>query len=351
MTNHVYRIIDANCNRIGDGLRILEDIARFLLNDSTLSSQLKEMRHQLVRSITELGDGLLSSRDTENDIGPAIEVLTAQTNISAVITANCKRIEEALRSVEELAKLPELSHSLASERFNKARFAVYTIERELQSQIPRLTVVKKIKGIYAIVDTGMPASSNIEATVHSLIKGGAKTIQLRDSLYNKGKRYSLALTIKRICQDNNIPFIVNNDLDIALAVDADGIHIGQNDLPVPIVRKYLPVNKIIGYSTHSVEEALSAKSQRVDYIGVGSIFPTTTKKDIVVIGPNTLRTIREKISIPLVAIGGINSGNITQVISAGADAAAVISAIFICENIEEATRILAERFHEHEKQP
>ena len=342
-THTIYRIIDANSNRTGEGLRVLEDIARFVLNDISLSRRLKELRHSLVKNLSRLDHQLLSARDSENDIGPAIEAKGTQTDIAALVSANCKRVEEALRSLEELAKLPEISDSIDATALNRARFTVYSIEQELQSLLSRYKMASHIRGIYAIIDTSLPACHDIDAAVEAVIKGGARTIQLRDSFYSKNERYKIALKMKEICQQNNILFIVNNDLDIALATGADGVHLGQDDLPVTIARTLLPVNRIIGCSTHNLQQALTASKDGADYIGVGSIFPTSTKQDATQIGLNALREIKAKVSIPVVAIGGINAENVLQVIDAGADAVAVISAILSQDNIEKATREMVER--------
>lgn len=348
MSDSVYRIIDANSNRIGEGLRVLEDTARFVLNNTDLSSRLKKLRHHIIGCMTTLGDALLSPRDSDNDLGPSIEAKSKHTDLSGLIAANCKRIEQALRSIEELAKLPELSDKLDAAEICKARFTVYSIEREIHSLLARYFIAKKITGVYAIIDTNLSACEDIQTVVESVIKGGATTVQLRDSRHGKGRKYDIAVRIKEICLRYGTLFIVNNDLDIALAADSDGIHIGQDDLPLPVVRKLLPVNKIIGCSTHNIEQALLAEQQNADYIGVGSVFPTLTKEDITVIGSDVLRSIRARVCIPVVAIGGINSQNITQVIEAGADAVAVISALYSCGNIEEATTDLARRFIRNE---
>ena len=140
--------------------------------------------------------------------------------------------------------------------------------------------------------------------------------------------------------------IVNDHLDIALACEADGLHLGQKDMPVPQARRILPIDKIIGCSTSTLDEALRAEEEGADYIAVGSIYPTTSKEGTRVAGLQTLHQVREAVSLPIVAIGGINEGNVAEVIGAGADSVAVISAIADADDIEDEARQLATKINE-----
>jgi len=138
-------------------------------------------------------------------------------------------------------------------------------------------------------------------------------------------------------------FIVNDYLDIALAAEADGLHLGQDDLPIEVARKLLPMDKILGCSTTTVDQAIAAESEGADYIAVGSMYPTPSKETAEVVGLDRLRQIRQAVTSPLVAIGGITKDNAAEVIAAGADAVAVISAVLQAEDIEEATRQIIDR--------
>jgi thiamine-phosphate pyrophosphorylase len=333
------RIIDANCNRISEGLRLLEDIARFLLNDVDLSQQLKLLRHATIASLNKFGYNLLSARNAEGDVGAGIELSQRQDLLSLIIS-NAKRAEEGLRVIEEIAKLPEISPNLSSKNFEKARFQLYTLERDLASKVLRRQKIARLKDLYVIIDTQtLDFKDEVDATSKA-IHGGARIIQLRDKHYDHRKLLILAQKMKALCQKNNALFIVNDYLDIALAADADGLHIGQEDLPLPVVRKELPIDKIIGCSVHTIAQALKAQAEGADYIGTGSIFPTATKDSVTTIDIEQLKQIKQAVSIPLVAIGGINQDNMARVIAAGADAAAVISAVLKQDNIEQATRQL-----------
>jgi thiamine-phosphate pyrophosphorylase len=175
------------------------------------------------------------------------------------------------------------------------------------------------------------------------IRGGANIIQLRDKMQDKPRLLDSAQQLKDVCAASNVPFIMNNDLDIALACGADGLHIGQGDLPVPVARRLLPTDKLIGCSAATTKEARRAEADGADYIAVGSIYPTRSKADAAVVGLKRLRQIRKAVSLPIVAIGGINADNARDVIDAGADAVAVISAVLGAKDIKQAARKIAER--------
>lgn len=340
MPPQTLRIIDANCNRISEGLRFLEDIARFLLNDAILSQQLKATRHSLVKSLSKFSAALLSERNSEGDVGVKIESVRQQQDLPSLITANAKRVEEALRVIEELAKLPEISSVLHSKDFEQARFSIYTLERMILSKVLRQDKIARLTGLYAIIDTQTLELKDEVDAASKVIHGGAKIIQLRDKHHSKGELLAIAQKLKELCHKSDTLFIINDHLDIALAADADGLHIGRADLPLTVVRKELPVDKIIGCSTATLAQAQKAEVEGADYVAVGSIFSSPTKTDATVIGIEGLRRVRQAISIPIVAIGGINRDNIAQVIAAGANSAAVISAILTQQNTEQATRQL-----------
>ncbi|MBA7691332.1 Thiamine-phosphate synthase [subsurface metagenome] len=345
ISGQTLRIIDANLNRIGEGLRLLEDTARLLLNDASLTQQLKTMRHELVKGDWSFNKQLLQARNSEGDVGINIETpeQEKQRELPLMVVANSRRVQESLRTVEELAKIPGITPKLNSEKFKQARFNLYSIERNLLSKLLRQDKIKHIPGLYAIIDTqALKGRSHLEVA-SQIIRGGAKTIQLRDKLLSKKELLPIAQQLKNLCAEHNVLFIVNDYLDIALAADADGLHLGQNDLPTKVARKLLPIDKILGCSTTTVEQAITAESDGADYIAVGSIYPTTSKETAKVIGLDGLRQIRQAVTLPLVAIGGITKDNAAEVIAAGASSVAVISAILQAESPEEAARQIVAR--------
>ncbi len=345
VSHQTWRIIDANLNRIGEGLRLLEEVARLLLNDANLTLQLKSIRHELLRADWQFHQQLIEARNAEGDIGVGIAIPgeDKQKELPLIIVANARRVQQSLRVMEELAKLPDMIHILDTEKFERARFNLYTIEQALLVRLGRQDKVKKLSGLYVIIDTNiLKERSPIEAA-RQAIRGGAKTIQLRDKFKSRGELLPIAQQLKRLCAENDVLFIVNDYLDIALASDADGLHLGQEDLPLRVARKLLPFDKIVGGSTTTVEQAVSYEADGADYIAVGSMYPTASKEIVKVVGLERLRQVRQAVTVPLVAIGGINKDNVAGVISAGADAVAVISAVLTADDIEKAARQILDR--------
>jgi len=347
MSHRPLRIIDANLNRSSEGLRVLEDVARFLLNDVGLSQRLRTLRHDLARETKSLSLGLLSQRDSEYDVGrpnSKNRELTMETTslqgLLDLVTANAKRVEESLRVVEELAKLPEISSMLNSASFEQMRFALYSLERDLLSRISRRDKMEKMSGLYVILDRQFLAGRNELDIAGQIIGGGARVIQLRDKQSKKRELLILAQKLKELCSQADVLFIINDYLDLAIAVDADGLHVGQEDLPMSVIRRELPIDKIVGCSVKTLSQATKAQAEGADYIAVGSIFPTATKEEATVVGIDMLKELKRTVFTLLVAIGGINQNNIGEVVSAGADTVAVISAVLSEKDVKKAVQKL-----------
>jgi thiamine-phosphate pyrophosphorylase len=340
MSRQRRRIIDANLNRAGEGLHLLEDIARLMLNDSSLAQQLKTMRHEILRGDWPFNQQLIQSRDSEGDVGIDIEAAgeAREREIPVAVVANARRVQEALRILEELSKIPGITPKLDAERFKQARFELYTIEQKLLSRLLRQDKISKLKGLYAIIDSQALGQRRHVEVARQLIRGGAKIVQLRDKLRSKGELLPLALELRALCSEHSVLFIMNDYLDLALAADADGLHLGQGDLPISVARKLLPIDKILGCSVNTLDQATAAESEGADYIAVGSIYQTSSKEKAKVVGVGALRRIKPAVSLSIVAIGGINRDNVIEVLAAGADSVAVISAILKAEDVEEATR-------------
>jgi len=303
------------------------------------------MRHQLIKGDWPFNMQLIQARNSEGDVGTNIEIpeQEKQRELPIMVVANSRRVQESLRTLEELAKIPDITPKLNSEKFKQARFNLYSIERNLLSKLFRQDKIKRMTGLYAIIDTqALKGRSHIEVATQ-IIRGGAKTIQLRDKLLSKKELLPIAQQLKNLCAEHNVLFIVNDHLDIALAADANGLHLGQNDLPTKVARKLLPIDKILGCSTTTVEQATTAEADGADYIAVGSIYPTTSKERAKVIGLEGLHQIRQAVTLPLVAIGGITKDNAAEVIAAGASSVAVISAILQAESPEEAAQQIIAR--------
>ena len=195
--------------------------------------------------------------------------------------------------------------------------------------------------LYLVTDRELLGERNLEDCIEMAIQGGVTLVQLREKSVSTLKFLQLAIRVKEITSRYHIPLIINDRLDIALAVDADGLHVGQDDLPMLKARELFP-NKIIGVSASTLAEARLAQQQGADYLGVGAVFSTTTKTDAPEVSLEQLELIKKSVTIPVVAIGGINGTNLQQVMATGIDGVSVVSAILAQENILKATKMLRE---------
>jgi len=184
-----------------------------------------------------------------------------------------------------------------------------------------------VRGYYFITDSGLSIAGNL-SDVRSAVSAGVSIVQYREKSGDTGALYKEALRLAEICRGTAAKFIVNDRIDITLAVDADGVHLGQSDMPYDVARRILGPDKIIGITVHSVDEAVKAEREGADYLGVSPIFSTSTKKDAgIPAGLTLISEIRKKSSLPLIAIGGIDLSNAPDVIAAGADMVCAISAV------------------------
>ncbi|NLK97683.1 MAG: thiamine phosphate synthase [Epulopiscium sp.] len=190
--------------------------------------------------------------------------------------------------------------------------------------------------LYLVTDRNILIEKSLETAVAEAIEGGVKIVQLREKDISSLEFYKTALKLKEITTQYNIPLIINDRLDIALAVDAEGVHLGQRDLPCSIAREIIGENKIIGVSAATVEEAKKAEVDGADYIGVGALFPTNTKQNTRAVSIELLTEIKKSVSIPVVAIGGINESNVSLLKSTNIDGIAVVSAILGKKDIQSA---------------
>ncbi len=332
--NNSYRIIDANLNRAAEGLRVLEDHFRFIETVSVLNKVLRNLRHKIRDELKDLDGILISSRESSNDNGLVISQNSGndkKTSEKEFIAANFKRVQEALRSIEENLNL--IGNYDKAKRFEKIRFDVYTIEK------PALGAVRKKlpEGIYCITAEEFSKGRGNVAVVKEMLKAGIKIIQYREKEEYKPRKEMIAecRDIRKLTRKHDALFIVNDFLDIAILCEADGIHCGQDDLSVQDVKK-LAQNLIVGISTHSPEQALQAVKDGADYIGVGPIFSTRTKKNVCdAVGLEYLEFAVKNINIPFVAIGGIKESNMDEVIKRGAKTIALVTEIVGADNIRE----------------
>ena len=199
--------------------------------------------------------------------------------------------------------------------------------------------------LYLCTDCSLMTAPTLEQAVNDAIKGGCTVVQLREKHATSREFYQLALSLKRITGYYGIPLIINDRLDIAAAVNAEGVHLGQKDLPADIARAVLGEEKIIGVSANNLQAAINAELDGADYIGVGAVFQTSTKTDTKPVTIDKLKEIRSAVKIPMVAIGGIKRSNISQLNGTGINGVAVVSAVIGSKNITAAARELKALFN------
>ena len=201
--------------------------------------------------------------------------------------------------------------------------------------------------IYLVTDRDLMSTETLEEAVEQAIIGGCKLVQLREKDCSSLDFYNTAVNVKQITDKYNVPLLINDRLDIALAVDAAGVHVGQSDLPATVVRKIIGDDKIIGVSTGCLEQALKAQKDGADYLGVGAMYATGTKKDANPTSMEELKKIRESVTLPIVVIGGINKERIKDFAGIKIDGLAIVSAIIAQKDIAEATKELKTIFSQH----
>jgi thiamine-phosphate pyrophosphorylase len=318
----VYRILDANLDRAREGLRIIEEWCRFGLNNTDLTEECKRLRQELAALHTV---ELRAARDTPGD--PGTELTHPQeeqrTTIPQVIQANLCRVQEALRVLEEYSKLDKPDNmALACKQM---RYRVYTLESNLQLQQRRQQLSQA--RLYLVTSP----HENLFAVVEAALKGGVDIVQYRDKTAEDGIRLKNAQALCELCHYHDALFIVNDRPDIAVLVGADGVHVGQQDLPVAKARQILGAQAIIGCSTTNPTEMRMALQEGADYIGVGPVYETPTKAGKAAAGPEYIRYAAQHAPIPWFAIGGIDAQNLQDVLAAGANRVAIVRALMQAE--------------------
>lgn len=323
----LYRILDANANRLREALRVVEEYARFVLGDRRLSQSLKDCRQDLRAALADFPTAqLVRARDVAGDVGTTNTTASeyARAGLLDVAIANCKRAQEAARALEEYSKT---CHANAARRLEQLRYRLYSIEQRLAigQDDHRRNRLRDAK-LYWLADPDRCVAS-LDWTLAEAVAGGVDVVQLRDKSGSDREVHELARRMRQWTLDLGVLFIVNDRPDIARLVGADGVHVGQEELSLPLARRILGTDAIIGVSTHDVNQLEEAARVGADYVGIGPVFPSATKKFAEFPG---LEFVRQSIafpSIPKFCIGGISLENATEVVRAGADRLAVSHAI------------------------
>ncbi|TWU02765.1 thiamine phosphate synthase [Stieleria varia] len=345
----VYRILDASANRAGEGLRTLEEYARFARDDAEMSAEIKSLRHDLANLMKRLDrDALLAARNVRSDVGTTIQTKSEyqRTDTLDVVVAAGTRVAQSMRCLEEYGKIldPEFSKGIESLRY-RVYIVAANIERSLLRDRGTSTADDQSPGdvrtgpqrrdllagamLYALVDV-FNTAEKLLSHCDQLTQSGVDIIQLRDKNTDDRTLYERSVVLARRLQSTNTLLIINDRTDIAIAAGADGVHLGQSELPIREARRMLGSDRLIGASTHTIEQVHRAIGDGADYIGCGPVFPGATKSfdhfpGVEFLGQvhsSTVETPR-----PAFAIGGINEHNIERVLDAGFHRIAVSGAI------------------------
>ncbi|MEX2672980.1 MAG: thiamine phosphate synthase [Phycisphaeraceae bacterium] len=336
---NVTRLLDANANRAREALRVMEDAARFLLNDTPITETAKNLRHDFATALRKLPD-LPLNRDTPNDVGTALTTEAEQQRGSVVDVAIAagKRLSESLRCCEEYGKL--IDGSFAAD-VKQIRYRGYELERLLHQRLT--TRPAKQWRLCAIITADMCEHHDWLDVARAAADNGVDCIQLREKSLAGGELLDRVERI-RAAVEGRADVIVNDRPDVAMLASAAGVHLGQDDLPIARVKRMLGPAMLIGASTHDLDEASRAVEGGADYCGVGAIYPTTTKQRTAS-GLAYLRAFVQQFpDMPHLAIGGINADNIAEVVEAGARGVAVSGVICRAADPAAVTRRLLQAF-------
>jgi thiamine-phosphate pyrophosphorylase len=330
------RILDASLNRAGEGLRVVEDYVRFVLDDPFLTGQVKTLRHDFAAAAAALPSAdRHAARDTQNDVGTQISHTSEHRRGDAweVCSASLKRVEQSLRSLEEYGKLYDAPFA---GRMEALRYRVYTLEKAIdvgRSSRERLEGVR----LCVLVD-GRNTAEAFESFIGELVEAGVGMIQLRDKRLDDRQLVERGRLLRKHTRARPTLCIINDRPDIAASVDADGVHLGQEDLSVKDARGIVGTRMLIGVSTHNIDQARAAVLDGANYLGAGPTFPSSTKTFESFAGLNYLRAVAREMRWPTFAIGGITTQNLRDVLASGISRIAVGAAVTQASNPSVVTR-------------
>ena len=325
----VWRAIDASANRAGEALRVLEDVVRFVLDDAQLTALAKELRHALAALLAQ---GSLPSRvalrDVGGDVGIGVEpsVSMRRGSTGDLVAANAARAAQALRS---LAECTSMAVPDAAAGFEQLRYRLYSLER---GALAATRARERLAGIsLCVLVGGQAALTDFDRLVSSLVEAGVRMLQIRDKTLHPpalAERVARAVEIvRRLAPDEPALVVVNDRVDVAAAVGADGAHTGADDLPTPLARRVLGPQALLGRTAHSVAEARAAALDGADYLGIGPCFPSSTKAFREFAAADFLRPVSREISLPAFAIGGVTLERLDELASLGVTRVAVSAAV------------------------
>jgi thiamine-phosphate pyrophosphorylase len=334
----VGRILDANLNRAREALRVIEESVRFGADDPARTEALKQVRHDLAVAVARLDpDDLLGSRDTPGDVGTRITLESERSREDAgdVVAASFKRLEEALRVLEEYGKTVDAGFAAAIEPL---RYRIYDLEMRARFGPWRRERFAQV-GLYVLITESLCSGPWLRVA-EAAIDGGAQCLQLREKALPDAELLRRAEALRDLTRRRGVMCVINDRPDIARLVEADGLHLGQGDIPVSAARKIVGQRVIIGKSTHTLEQARAALAEEPDCIAVGPIFATSTKPEDPVAGPEILASVLKAIDRPHTAIGGITARNIGSLMDVGCRCFAICGAVISQPDVAAAARTL-----------
>ncbi|MEN6449945.1 MAG: thiamine phosphate synthase, partial [Thermoguttaceae bacterium] len=334
----VLRVFDAAGNRAREGLRVIEDYVRFVLDDRFLTDLCKRLRHDLADALASVSPGeRLAARETQADVGTTLstEQERRRREPADVLAANFARLQESLRSLEEFGKLVRPSKpglcpkgegiSSLGEVFKQLRYQTYTLQRAVE--VTRQGAERLASARLCVLIDGRASREEFERLARSLVEAKVGVIQLRDKRLPDRELLGRARQLRAATHNSQTLFIVNDRPDLAALSDADGVHLGQDDATVKDARRIVGPDLLIGVSTHSIEQARQAVLDGASYLGVGPTFPSRTKRFAALPGVELLRAVAAEIRLPAFAIGGICQENVAEVLAAGFTRIAVSAAV------------------------
>ncbi|MBE0535835.1 MAG: thiamine phosphate synthase [Phycisphaerae bacterium] len=346
MEKAVYRIIDANFNRGREAARVMEEYCRFFLDSGPLTARAKRLRHQLCGAVARLDAGkLMTARDSAGDVGRGMQVgdQMVRRQLGDALIAACKRLTEALRALAETTAIVDAEVAGA---FEALRFEAYALEKDITLSGDARQRFGGVRLYVLITASPEDSDSRVLELAAECSLGGADCIQLRAKNIPDDRVFHLSGGLVRICAEHNVLSIINDRVDIAVATGADGVHLGQNDLPLAEARRLQTRPMLFGLSTHSTEQLDAAIAENPAYIALGPAFATATKAHEPCVGPAYIRPalgLLGEAGIAHVAIGGITLDNLEEVLGWGVRAIAVCSAVTHARNTRTQCRQFKER--------
>ena len=337
MDTSATRIVDANLNRASEAARVIEDITRFHLASEPLARESKSIRHAIREAPNTLGTSptaLCSARDADGDVN-ARNLRSERTGLVTVAFANFRRLEEAFRVLEEISHDP-------SQIFSDLRYRTYTLEKKVVRLLGRRKP-EVLAGPAVCVIVTKDMVPDPYGFIRQVISGGAGIIQLREKSLNDKEFLEYASAVHQITSEAGVLLVVNDRVDIACAADADGVHVGADDLGAEEARRIVGDDKIVGATAHSEEEIRIACDAGSDYVGFGPIFDTETKAvPGGPVSPDALAMALKASSVPVYAIGGIGPENVSHARDAGARCVAVCASAAAADDPGGAVEVMLE---------